>query len=80
MSARQGLQRTARAATRHGATDPLVHPQVDQTLTIDKLLYLLENKRMRLFLKGGPPYAPIFEYVPIFKQGLVLVMFSDISP
>ncbi len=28
--ARQGLQRTARAATRHGARDPLVRPQVDQ--------------------------------------------------
>ncbi len=29
--ARRGLQRTARAATRHGARDPLVRPQVDQT-------------------------------------------------
>ena len=29
--ARQGLQRTARAATRHRARDPLVRPQVDQT-------------------------------------------------
>ncbi len=30
MPARRGLQRTARAATRHGARDPLVRPQVDQ--------------------------------------------------
>ena len=29
--ARRGLQRTAQAATRHGARDPLVRPQVDQT-------------------------------------------------
>ena len=29
--ARRGLQRTARAATRHRARDPLVRPQVDQT-------------------------------------------------
>ncbi len=29
--ARRGLQRTAQAATRHGARDPLVCPQVDQT-------------------------------------------------
>ncbi len=29
--ARRGLQRTARAATRLGARDPLVRPQVDQT-------------------------------------------------
>ncbi len=29
--ARRGLKRTARAATRHGARDPLVRPQVDQT-------------------------------------------------
>ncbi len=28
--ARRGLQQTARAATRHGARDPLVCPQVDQ--------------------------------------------------
>ena len=27
--ARRGLQRTTRAATRHGARDPLVRPQVD---------------------------------------------------
>ena len=31
MPVRRGLQRTARAATRHGARDPLVCPQVDQT-------------------------------------------------
>ena len=39
--ARRGLQRTAQAATRHGARDPLVRPQVDQTyikpLKISKL-------------------------------------------
>ncbi len=29
--ARRGLQQTTRAATRHGARDPLVGPQVDQT-------------------------------------------------
>ncbi len=29
--ARRGLQRTARAATRHGARDPLGRPHVDQT-------------------------------------------------
>ncbi len=29
--ARRGLQQTAWAATRHGARDPLVRPQVDQT-------------------------------------------------
>ncbi len=31
MPARRGLQQTTRAATRHGARDPLVRPQVDQT-------------------------------------------------
>ncbi len=30
--ARRGLQRTARAVTRHGARDPLVRPQVDNHL------------------------------------------------
>ncbi len=34
--ARRGLQQTARAATRHGARDPLVRPQVDQTYSWDK--------------------------------------------
>ncbi len=29
--ARRGLQQTAWAATKHGARDPLVRPQVDQT-------------------------------------------------
>ncbi len=33
LPARRGLQRTARAATRHGARDPLVRPQVDQKRT-----------------------------------------------
>ncbi len=36
--ARRGLQRTTRAATRHGARDPLVHPQVDQTIKLDNYL------------------------------------------
>ena len=31
--ARRGLQQTAWAATRHGARDPLVRPQVDQITT-----------------------------------------------
>ncbi len=35
--ARRGLQRTARAATRHGARDPLVRPQVDQKPPRQKL-------------------------------------------
>ena len=30
MPARRGLQQTAQAATRHGARDPLVRPQVDK--------------------------------------------------
>ncbi len=30
-ASKTGLQQTARAATRHGARDPLVRPQVDQT-------------------------------------------------
>ena len=42
------------------------------------VLYLLENKRMRLFLKRGPSYAPIFEYAPIFKQAFAWVVFLDI--
>ncbi len=30
MPAKQGLQQTAQAATRHGARDPLVRAQVDK--------------------------------------------------
>ena len=33
-------------------------------------MYFLENKLMRLYSNPASPYAPIFQYAPIFEQPL----------
>ncbi len=42
--ARRGLQWTARAATRHGARDPLVRPQVDNYLARDNYVKIKKKE------------------------------------
>ena len=43
------------------------------------ILYFLENKLMRLYSNPASPYAPIFQYAPIFEQPLPPVIFSRLK-